>query len=101
MRGTIVGFQSVDYTSKKTNQPVKGVTLYLTVPSSDVIGRKVKEEFIKEDSSVFKVLRPYLDSDVDGLIDADVFIDYSVDKRANMTFTDICDLQVFPCQEKK
>lgn len=101
MKGTVVGFQTLDYVSKKTNQHVKGVTLYLTVPSSDVIGRKVKEEFIKEDSSVFNVLRPYLDSDIDSLVDADVFIDYAVDKRANMTFADICDLQVFPCKTNK
>lgn len=101
MKGKIVGFNTLDYVSKKTNQEVKGVTLYLTVKSSDVIGDKVKEEFIKADSSVYKVLAPYLSGDLDSLLNADVTIDYNVEKRGNFTFTDICELEITPASSKE
>ncbi|MDY2848126.1 MAG: hypothetical protein SOU50_07900, partial [Oscillospiraceae bacterium] len=101
MKGKIVGFNTMDYVSKKTNQEVKGVTLYLIVKSSDVIGDKVKEEFIKSDSSVYKALNPYLCGDIDSLIGADVTIDYNVEKRGNFTFTDICELVITPACTKE
>ena len=98
MKGKIVGFNTLDYVSKKTNMQVKGVTLYMTVKSSDVIGDKVKEEFIKADSSVYKVLEPYLSGNIDALVNADVSIDYNVEKRGSLTFTDICELEITPCE---
>lgn len=33
----VVGKQTVDYVSKKTGQPVKGVTLHLTYPDDRII----------------------------------------------------------------
>lgn len=96
MKGKIVGFETVDYVSKKTGNPVNAVRLFLNIKSNQVIGMKVGEEFISKDSSVYKIIEPYLNGDVDALIGADVFIDYNVEQRGNTSFKEICDLDIMP-----
>ena len=54
MKGKIVGFESVNYVSKK-GENIEGVRLYLNVNSNEVIGQKVGEEFIRAGSSVYNV----------------------------------------------
>lgn len=46
----IVGKQDVDYTSRKTNQQVTGVTLYVTCPDSKVDGVRAESIFISSRS---------------------------------------------------
>lgn len=100
MKGKIVGFETVNYVSKK-GEKIEGVRLYLNVNSNEVIGQKVGEEFIRAGSSVYNVLAPYLSGDIDALIGADVFIDYNVETRGANTFKSIADLAVTPAASKK
>lgn len=48
----IIGKQRVDYISKKTNQPVRGVTLHVVGTRDDVEGRAVETLFISERSPI-------------------------------------------------
>lgn len=96
MRGTITGFQPVDYVKKDTKQQVKGVTLALTYKSGDFIGEAVKEEYISDTSPFYKELAPFLSDDIDSLIGAKIFIDYNTVKRGNYTFSEIVGLEIEP-----
>lgn len=96
MKGKIVGFETVDYISKKTGERVEGVRFFLTIKSNEVIGMKVGEEFVSKGSSIYKVVDPYLNGNVDDIINADVFIDYNVEQRGANTFKEICDLEIMP-----
>lgn len=96
MKGTIVGVEPVNYTSKKDGKQVSGARLFMTVKSADVIGSKVAEEFLKEGSSIYKPLLKYLSGDVDELIGAGVVIDYNVTERGSYTYKEICDLEIIP-----
>ena len=99
MRGTIRGFQSVDYVKKETKQPVKGVTLAITYTSGEFIGEAVKEEYISETSPFYKELAKYLANDIDSLIGAKIFIDYNTVKRGNYTFSEIVGLEIDPIKQ--
>lgn len=98
MKGIIVGYEPVDYISKKTGEPVKGGTIYMNCKSGDVFGFVNKEEFISESSAIFKrVISPVLEKFYDESSDiygATVIIDYDVTKRGNSTFTSISDMQI-------
>lgn len=96
MKGTIVGVEPVNYTSKKDGKQVNGARLFMTVKSADVIGRKVAEEFLKEGSSIYKPLAQYLADNVDDLIGSDVVIDYNITERGSFTYKEICDLEIIP-----
>ncbi len=96
MKGKIVGLEPMNYVSKKTNQEVKGVRLYLNYFSSDVIGCKTAEEFIGSTSPFYKQLERYLASDIDSLVDSDVFIDYNVETRGSNVYKTINDFSVTP-----
>lgn len=62
MKGIIVGYEPIDYVSKKTNQPVKGATIYMNCMSSNAFGYVGKSEFISESSPIFnRAIRPLLD----------------------------------------
>lgn len=68
MKAKLLGKGVVDYISKKTNQPVKGVTLHLGKSESGVEGIAVESVFISARSDVFeKVAKIPLNSDVDVL----------------------------------
>lgn len=102
MRGTIIGFEPVDYVKKDTQQPVKGIQLIITCKSNDVIGLTAKKEFIKAESSFYKeLIAPYLASDMEKLVNAAVYIDYNTEKRGSYTFTDIVDMEIIPASEAK
>lgn len=95
MKGTLVGFEPVKYVSTKTGQEVEGLKLYLTVNSADVVGKKVKEEFIsKQANGVYKQIEQYFNGDVDKLIGAKLDIDYNVERRGNNTYTSITDIDI-------
>lgn len=96
MKGTIIGFEPVDYVKKGTDERVKGVHLIIKCRSNDVIGFTAKEEFVKAESPWYKLLAPYLANDMDGLLEASVYIDYQVTQRGSYTFTDIVDMEITP-----
>ncbi len=106
MKGIIVGFEPVDYVSKKTNQPVKGATIYMNCKSSEAFGYVAKNEFISESSPIYsRVIRPLIEkfydegSDVYG---SEIFIDYDVTQRGNQTFKSIVDMSItLPKADKK
>lgn len=100
MRGTIRGFQLVDYVKKETKQPVKGVTLGLTYKSGEFYGEAVKEEYISETSPFYKELSGYLADDMDSLVGAEIFIDYNTVKRGNFTFSEIVGLEITPVKQE-
>lgn len=52
MKAKVLGIQKVDYTSRKTNKQVTGVTLHISYPSSNVDGQAVETVFISERSNV-------------------------------------------------
>lgn len=49
----VIGKEAVDYVSRKTNQPVKGITLYCTEPREGVNGLAVERIFISARSSMY------------------------------------------------
>lgn len=49
----IVGKQDVDYVSKKTNEPVKGVTLHTVGESSRVKGLEAEQIFVSVKSPMY------------------------------------------------
>lgn len=105
MKGIIVGFEPVDYTSKKTGDPVKGATLYMNCKSGDAFGYVNKDEFISQSSPIYnRVIAPLLEKFYDESSDvygATIIIDYDVTKRGNNTFTSISDMQIIPCEPEK
>lgn len=60
MECVLVGTKNVDYVSKKTGQPVKGVSLYIerdpTERETDVSGLVTDSIFISSSSACFKSL---------------------------------------------
>lgn len=48
MRAKVVGVQIVDYVSKKSNKPVKGVTLHCNFKDSQVEGEAAEGVFISD-----------------------------------------------------
>ena len=97
MKGTIIGFEPVDYKKKDSDERQKGIRLIITCRSNDVIGLTAKEEFIKADSPFYRQdILPYLANDIDSLINASIYIDYNILRRGNFTFTDIADLEITP-----
>lgn len=100
MKGILKGCQPVDYKSKKTNEPVKGVILIFDCKNKDVFGYTSKEEFISEASPLYKrVITPLLRKLYDEASDiygAEVVIDYDVQHRNGNTYSSIIDLQIIP-----
>mgnify|MGYP006976104525 CR=1 FL=1 len=65
MNVKIVGKQPVDYVSKKTNQPVQGVTLHCVGTNERVNGLATETIFVSGKSPLFdKVMKLPLESDV-------------------------------------
>lgn len=101
MKGIIIGFEPVDYVSKKTNQPVKGATIYMNCKSSDAFGYVGKKEYFPESSPIYnRVIRPNLEKFCDessNIFGAEIIIDYDVTQRGNQTFTNVVDMSItFP-----
>ena len=98
MKGIIVGYEPIDYVSKKTNQAVKGATIYMNCKSSDAFGYVGKDEFISESSPIFsRSIRPLLDKFYDEsseIYGAAIEIDYDVTNRGGRTFTTITDITI-------
>lgn len=84
MRAKILGFQILDYVSKKTGKPVKGVTLHIAYSMPDIVGSAVKTEYISSQSDIYNHLAPYDQS----LIGKICICDYAPDRvvNGNMTF---------------
>lgn len=103
MKGILVGFEPVDYVSKKTGKQVEGCTLYLNCKSQEAFGYVCKEEFVSKSSPLYKrSIEPVLEKLCDESSDiygATVIIDYDVTKRGNSTFTDITEM-TFEVAEK-
>lgn len=96
MKGIFKGFELVDYVSKKTNQPVKGCTLYFDCKSKDAFGYVGKSEFISESSPLYKrvidpLVKKFYDESSD-IYGSQIIIDYEVERRGTATFTNIVDL---------
>lgn len=61
----LVGREPVDYVSKKTNNPVKGVSLHTVGTSSRVEGEFVETLFISEKSGLYdSVMKAPLGSEI-------------------------------------
>lgn len=52
MKATVLGTQLVDYVSKRTNQPVKGFTLFVAYRDSQVTGHSVSNVFISDNLGI-------------------------------------------------
>jgi len=48
MKVKVLGIQNVDYTSKKTGNPVKGTTLHCCFPDAQVRGEAVDNIFVSD-----------------------------------------------------
>lgn len=59
MSKKIVGKQSVDYVSKKSNQPVVGLTLHVTGTDNRVEGLACETIFISEKSQMYQQCMSY------------------------------------------
>lgn len=53
----IVGKRIVDYVSKKTQQPVKGISLQCITPRNDTEGLAVEQIYISEKSAMYADLK--------------------------------------------
>lgn len=104
MKGIIVGFEPVDYTSKKSGDPVKGATIYMHCKSGDAFGYVNKDEYISESSPIYKrVIFPLLEKFYDetsNVYGAVIEIDYDVTKRGGNTFTSISDMKITLPEDK-
>ena len=49
----VIGKEAVNYVSRKTNQPVNGVTLHCTLSRNDVSGLAVDSIFVSSKSSIY------------------------------------------------
>ena len=100
MKGILKGCQPVDYKSKKTNEPVKGINLFFDCKNKDVFGYIGKVEFLSEGSPLYKrVIAPLLEKLYDETSDvygAEIVIDYDVQHRNGYTYSSISDLQIIP-----
>lgn len=94
MKAIIRGFRPVDYVKNDSGEEVKGVQLFFNVPSSDVIGYKNKEEFVRSGSSVYKIIEPYLSGDIDSLLNVEAVLDYDVSKYGAKTVAVLADLTI-------
>ena len=52
MKAKVLGTQCVDYVSKKTGNPVKGVTLHVSHKDSQVRGEAVSSPFISDNLAI-------------------------------------------------
>ena len=52
MKARVLGIQSVDYVSRRTGQPVKGVTLHVSHKDQQVIGDAVSNVFISDNLGI-------------------------------------------------
>lgn len=52
MKVKVLGIQSVDYTSRKTGNPVKGITLHLAFKDAQVEGDSVSSIFVSDNLGV-------------------------------------------------
>lgn len=52
MKAVVVGIQEVDYTSRKTGQPVKGVTLYCNYKDAQVKGDAADGIFVSDNLGI-------------------------------------------------
>lgn len=98
MKGIIVGYEPVDYISRKTGQPVKGGTILFDYKNKKVFGYAHKDVYIPESSPLFKrVIEPLLEKFYDESSDiygGTIYVDYDVTNRGNATFTDVIDLVI-------
>ncbi len=100
MKGIIVGYEVVDYISRKTGQPVKGGTINFNYKNKSVFGYAQKSVYIAESSPLFKrVIEPLLEKFYDESSDiygGTIDVDYDVTNRGNATFADVIDLVITP-----
>lgn len=67
MKMKVVGMQSVDYVSRKTGNPVKGVTLYTVYKDNDVHGERTDNVFVSDNLQVKDIanIKPGMTIDVE------------------------------------
>lgn len=67
MKMKVLGVQSVDYVSRKTGNPVKGVTLHCAYKDSSVQGDMVEQVFISDSLDIKDIanVRPGVSVDVE------------------------------------
>ena len=100
MKGTVVGWSSVDYFSEKKQKQIKGVNMVINYNHIDYHGKASKEEFISADTDIFiKHLSPILNGNADSLTGSEVYIDYQVEKKGNFTFSSIIDFSITPAKK--
>ncbi len=56
MKMTVLGLEKVDYTSKKTGEPVKGITLHCSCRDQNVIGYRAESVFVSDRLDCFRDL---------------------------------------------
>ena len=67
MKVKVLGIQSVDYVSRKTGNPVKGVTLHSTFKDAQVEGESVSSIFVSDNLNLkcISEIRPGMLVDVE------------------------------------
>ena len=102
MKGTIIGFEPVDYPKKGSEtERVKGIDLTITHKSGSVFGLAAKVERIYADTPYYnRFFKKYLENDLDeterAINGGSVFIDYDVVERGQYKFKDIVDFEFTP-----
>lgn len=102
MKGTIIGFEPVDYPKKDNpTERVKGIDLTITHKSADVFGLAAKVERIYADTPYYnRFFKKYLENDLDeaerAINGGSVFIDYDVVERGQYKFKNIVDFEFTP-----
>lgn len=100
MKGILIGYEPVDYVSKKTGEPVKGCNIHFNCKSKDAFGNVGKSEYFAESSPIYKrVIMPLLGMLADEsspVYGGTIEIDYEVTRKGNLTFTDVVDMSITP-----
>lgn len=65
MKHKVVGIQLIDYVSKKTGNPVKGVTLHTLCKDSQVNGEMASQVFVSDQLGIEGLLSVPIGSTVD------------------------------------
>ena len=56
MKARVLGVQSVDYVSRRTGQPVKGVSFHIAYKDNNVRGEAVSDVFVSDNLGISGVM---------------------------------------------
>lgn len=77
MKKTIIGVRPVDYISKKTGEPVIGVSLFLTSTSADTFGLVASDIFISASKPCYAASIKPFEKKINDLLGTECNVDYN------------------------